>query len=157
MAGQNRRNFHFGVREHAMGSICNGIAVGKVLIPFGATFLIFSDYQRPTIRLAALMEVQSIFVYTHDSIGLGEDGPTHQSIEQLPSLRTIPNLFVIRPADHTETAEAWRIAIKRKHGPTAMALTRQKVPLIDREKYAPASEVHKGGYVLPMPKAERLM
>jgi len=128
------RNFHFGVREHAMGSICNGMAVGKTLIPFGATFLIFSDYQRPTIRLAALMEVQNIFVYTHDSIGLGEDGPTHQAIEQLPSLRTIPNLYVIRPADHTETAEAWRIAIKRKHGPTALALTRQKVPLIDRSE-----------------------
>src|SRR5882724_4030028 len=142
------RNFHFGVREHAMGSICNGMAVGKTLIPFGATFLIFSDYQRPTIRLAALMEVQNIFVYTHDSIGLGEDGPTHQAIEQLPSLRTIPNLYVIRPADHTETAEAWRIAIKRKHGPTALALTRQKVPLIDRSKFAPASEVHKGGYIL---------
>ena len=142
------RNFHFGVREHAMGSICNGMAVGRALIPFGATFLIFSDYQRPTIRLAALMEVQNIFVYTHDSIGLGEDGPTHQAIEQLPSLRSIPNLYVIRPADHTETAEAWRIAIKRKHGPTALALTRQKVPLIDRSKYAPASSVQKGGYIL---------
>jgi len=142
------RNFHFGVREHAMGSINNGIAVGKTLIPFGATFLIFSDYQRPTIRLAAMMEVQSIFVYTHDSIGLGEDGPTHQSIEQLASLRAIPNLFVVRPADHTETAEAWRIAINRRTGPTALILTRQKVPLIDRSKYAPASDVKKGGYIL---------
>ncbi|HZS43668.1 MAG TPA: transketolase [Blastocatellia bacterium] len=142
------RNFHYGVREHAMGSVNNGIAVGRTLIPFGATFLIFSDYQRPTIRLAAMMEVQQVFVYTHDSIGLGEDGPTHQSIEQLPSLRAIPNLFVVRPADHTETAEAWRIAINRRTGPTALVLTRQKVPVIDRDKYAPASGVQKGGYIL---------
>ncbi len=141
------RNLHFGVREHAMGSAVNGMALSG-LIPYGATFLIFSDYMRPTIRLAALMEAHSIFVYTHDSIFLGEDGPTHEPIEQLPSLRAIPNLSLIRPADSNETAVAWRVAIERKGGPVALALTRQKLPIIDREKYASAEGLAKGAYVL---------
>jgi transketolase len=141
------RNFHFGVREHGMGSIMNGMALSG-LIPYGATFLIFSDYMRPTIRLAALMGAHSIFVYTHDSILLGEDGPTHEPIEQIPSLRTIPNLCFIRPADANETAVAWRVAIEHKEGPVAMALTRQKLPIIDREKYGPAEGLAQGAYIL---------
>ncbi len=141
------RNFHFGVREHAMGAILNGMALSG-LIPYGATFMIFSDYMRPTIRLAAMMGIHSIFVYTHDSIFLGEDGPTHQPIEQLASLRAIPNLCVLRPADANETAVAWRVAIERRDGPAALALTRQKLPVIDREKYASAEGLAKGAYVL---------
>ncbi len=141
------RNFHFGVREHAMGAVLNGMALSG-LIPYGATFLIFSDYLRPTLRLAALMEVHSIFVFTHDSIFLGEDGPTHQPIEQVPALRTIPNLCFIRPADANETAVAWRVAIERRGGPVALALTRQSLPVIDREKYASAEGLTRGGYVL---------
>ncbi|HVA00870.1 MAG TPA: transketolase, partial [Terriglobia bacterium] len=148
------RNFHFGVREHAMGSILNGMALSG-LIPYGATFLIFSDYMRPTIRLAALMGIRSIFVYTHDSIFLGEDGPTHQSIEQLASLRAIPNLSLIRPADANETAVAWRVAIERRGGPVAMALTRQKLPVIDREKYASAEGLEQGAYILADSKGKR--
>jgi transketolase len=141
------RNFHFGVREHGMGSALNGMAASG-LIPYGATFMIFSDYMRPTIRLAAMMQLRSIYVFTHDSIFLGEDGPTHQPIEQLASLRTIPNLSLIRPADANETAVAWRVAIERKDGPVALALTRQKLPVIDREKYASAEGLVQGAYIL---------
>lgn len=147
-AGSTGPNLHFGIREHGMGSILNGIAFSSGLIPFGATFLIFSDYMRPTIRLAALSEDHVIYVYTHDSIGLGEDGPTHQPIEQLASLRAIPNLTVIRPSDANETVEAWRVAIGAQSGPVAIVLTRQKIEVIDRERYAPASMLSKGAYVL---------
>jgi transketolase len=142
------RILHFGVREHAMGSTLTGISLNGGLIPFGGTFLTFSDYMRPAIRLAALSEVQVIYVFTHDSIGLGEDGPTHQPIEHLAALRAIPHLFVIRPADSTEVSEAWRLAILRRHAPTALALTRQKVPLIDRTRYAAATGVRRGAYIL---------
>jgi transketolase len=142
------RILHFGVREHAMGATMTGISLNGGLIPFGATFLTFSDYMKPAIRLAALSEVQVIYVFTHDSIGLGEDGPTHQPIEQLAGLRAIPHLFVIRPADAHEVREAWRIAIRRRHRPTALALTRQKVPLIDRKLYAEASGAQRGAYIL---------
>jgi transketolase len=148
------RNFHFGVREHAMGSALNGMAASG-LIPYGATFMIFSDYMRPTIRLAAMMGLRPIYVFTHDSIFLGEDGPTHQPIEQLASLRTIPNLSLIRPADANETAVAWRVAIERKDGPVALALTRQKLPVIDREKYASAEGLAKGAYILADSKGKR--
>jgi transketolase len=142
------RILHFGVREHAMGATLTGISLNGGLIPFGATFLTFSDYMRPAIRLAALSEVQVIYVFTHDSIGLGEDGPTHQPVEHLAALRAIPHLFVIRPADPHETREAWRLAILRRKGPTALALTRQKLPLIDRKKYASAEGTRQGAYVL---------
>lgn len=141
------RNLRFGVREHAMGAILNGMALSG-LIPYGATFMVFSDYARPTIRLAALMEAHSIFVFTHDSVFLGEDGPTHQPIEQLPALRAIPNLTVIRPGDANETAIAWRVAIERRGGPVAMVLTRQGLPIIDRTKYASAEGLTRGAYVL---------
>jgi transketolase len=152
--GYGERNFTFGVREHAMGSLMNGMALSG-LIPYGATFLIFSDYMRPTLRLAALMGIHSIFVYTHDSIFLGEDGPTHQPIEQIPSLRAIPNLSFIRPADANETAMAWRVAIERKGGPVAMALTRQKLPVIDRGKYSSAEGLAQGAYILADAKGGR--
>ncbi len=142
------RNFHFGVREHGMGAIINGMAVHGGVIPYGGTFLIFSDYMRPAVRLSALSHYPSIWVYTHDSIGLGEDGPTHQPIEHLAALRAIPNLVVIRPADANEVTEAWKIAISRRHGPTALILTRQALPVLDRAIYAPASGVEKGAYVL---------
>jgi len=142
------RNFHFGIREHGMGSVMNGMALAGGIIPYGATFLIFSDYMRPTIRLAAFMERHVIYVYTHDSIGLGEDGPTHQPIEQLSTLRAIPGMTVIRPADASETAEAWRSALKHKTGPVALVLTRQKLAFIDRSKYASASGAARGAYVL---------
>ncbi|MEE9556249.1 MAG: transketolase, partial [Candidatus Adiutricales bacterium] len=142
------RNIRFGVREHVMGSILNGLSLHGGLVPYGGTFLIFSDYMRPPIRLAALMGLQVIYVFTHDSIGLGEDGPTHQPIEQLAALRAIPNLTVIRPCDANETAEAWRMALKRKDGPVALALTRQNVPTLDREIYAPAESLSLGAYVL---------
>ena len=141
------RNLHFGVREHAMGSIVNGLALSG-LIAYGATFFNFSDYMRPTIRLAALEGAHSIFVYTHDSVFLGEDGPTHQPIEHLPSLRAIPNLCLIRPGDANETAVAWRVAIERKGGPVALVLTRQKLPVIDRDRYASAEGLTRGAYVL---------
>jgi transketolase len=141
------RNFHFGVREHGMGAIINGMALSG-LIPYGATFFIFSDYLRPALRLAALMEVHSIFVFTHDSIFLGEDGPTHQPIEHLPALRAIPNLSLIRPADANETAVAWRVAIEHRGGPVALCLTRQGLPIIDRSKFAAAEGLAKGAYVL---------
>ncbi|MGD9896884.1 MAG: transketolase [Candidatus Methylacidiphilaceae bacterium] len=139
---------HYGVREHGMGSVMNGLAVHGGIRPYGGTFLIFSDYMRPPIRLAAMMKLPVVYVYTHDSIGLGEDGPTHQPVEQLTALRAIPNLVVFRPADATETAEGWRVALERKDGPTALILTRQPIPVLDRERYAPASEARRGGYVL---------
>lgn len=142
------RNFHFGIREHAMGSVMNGMALHGGIIPYGGTFLVFADYMRPAIRLAALMRQQVIYVFTHDSIGLGEDGPTHQPIEHLSSLRCIPNLLVLRPADAQETAEAWRTALKHRTGPSALVLTRQKLPLIDRSAHAAASGLAKGAYVL---------
>jgi transketolase len=142
------RNIHFGIREHAMGAILNGMALSKALIPYGGTFLIFSDYLRPAIRLAAMMKLSVIYVFTHDSIGLGEDGPTHQPIEQLSSLRAMPNLMVIRPADAQETVEAWKIALIRRDGPTALILTRQKLPIIDRELYKRANGLQCGAYVL---------
>ena len=142
------RIIHFGVREHAMGSTLTGISLNGGLIPYGGTFLTFSDYMRPAIRLAALSEVQVIYVFTHDSIGLGEDGPTHQPIEHLAALRAIPHLFVIRPADPAEVSEAWRIAILRRTAPTALALTRQKVPVIDRKRFAAADGLRRGAYVL---------
>jgi len=142
------RNLHFGVREHGMGSILNGMALHGGLIPYGGTFLIFSDYMRPAIRLAALMGLKVIYVFTHDSIGLGEDGPTHQPIEQLAALRAIPNLTLIRPADANETAEAWRLAVTSERGPLALALTRQNVPTLDRESLAPAAGLNRGAYVI---------
>ncbi len=142
------RILHFGVREHAMGATLTGISLNGGLIPYGGTFMTFSDYMRPSIRLAALSEVQVIYVFTHDSVGLGEDGPTHQPIEHLAALRAIPHLFVIRPADSAEVSEAWRIAILRRTAPTALALTRQKVPVIDRNKFAKAEGLRHGGYVL---------
>ena len=142
------RNFHFGIREHAMGSALNGMALTKGIIPFGATFLIFSEYMRPPIRLAAIMKIRPIFVYTHDSIGLGEDGTTHQPIEQLISLRSIPNITVIRPADANETTQAWRVAIEHKDGPVVLVFTRQGLPIIDQDKYGKATELEKGAYIL---------
>jgi transketolase len=141
------KNFHFGIREHAMGSIVNGMAISG-LVPYGATFFIFSDYMRPTIRLAALMRVHSIFVYTHDSVFLGEDGPTHEPIEQLASIRAIPNVCLIRPADANETAVAWRLAIEHQGGPVLLVLTRQNLPILDRNRYASADGVERGAYVL---------
>jgi len=142
------RNLHFGVREHAMGAALNGIALSKMLIPYGGTFLVFSDYLRPAERLSALMALRVIYVFTHDSIGLGEDGPTHQPIEHLTGLRAMPNMTVIRPADANETVEAWKIAIENKTGPTALILSRQGLPVLDRKTYPPASEIKKGAYVL---------
>ena len=142
------RILHFGVREHGMGAALTGISLNGGLIPYGGTFMTFSDYMRASIRLAALSEVQVIYVFTHDSVGLGEDGPTHQPVEHLAALRAIPHLYVIRPADPAEVSEAWRIALLRKNGPTALALTRQKVDYIDRKTFAPASGLRKGGYVL---------
>lgn len=145
------RNFHFGIREHGMGSIMNGMSLFGGIIPYGATFLIFSDYMRPPVRLANIMHRHVIYVYTHDSIGLGEDGPTHQPVEQLSALRAIPGFTLIRPADASETAEAWRAAIKHKEGPVALVLTRQKLSFIDRSKYAPAGGLARGAYVLADP------
>jgi len=142
------RNLRFGVREHGMGGILNGLALHGGLIPYGGTFLIFSDYMRPAIRLAALMRLNVIYVFTHDSIGLGEDGPTHQPVEQLAALRAIPNLAVLRPCDASETAEAWRFALSHKNGPVALALTRQGVPVLDRKLFSPAAGLRKGAYVL---------
>jgi transketolase len=143
------RNLHFGVREHAMGAILNGLAAHGGLIPFGATFLVFSDYVRPPIRLAALMEKHVIYVFTHDSIGLGEDGPTHQPVEHLLGLRSIPNLTLIRPADANETAAAWRIAIEHRDGPVALVFTRQKLPILDTVLYPQIHlGVRSGGYIL---------
>ena len=142
------RNFHFGIREHAMGSALNGMALTKGIIPYGATFLIFSEYMRPPIRLAAIMKIKPIFIYTHDSIGLGEDGTTHQPVEQLISLRSIPNITLIRPGDANETAQAWRVAIEHKGGPIVLVLTRQGLQTIDQDKYAKAENLEKGAYIL---------
>jgi transketolase len=142
------RNMHFGVREHAMGSAVNGMALHGGVIPFGATFLVFSDYMRGAVRLSALSYAGSIWVYTHDSIGLGEDGPTHQPVEHYAALRAIPHLAVIRPGDANETVQAWRAAIDNRGGPTALLLTRQNVPTLDRSKYASAEGLQKGAYVL---------
>ncbi len=146
--GYAGRNVHFGVREHAMGAVTNGMAAHGGVRPFGATFLVFSDYMRPAVRLAALSELPVIYVWTHDSVGLGEDGPTHQPVEHLASLRAIPNLLVLRPADANETAEAWRIALRHTRGPVALVLSRQKLPVFDRAVVAPASGVARGAYVL---------
>ena len=145
------RNFHFGIREHAMGAILNGLALSKYIIPYGATFLVFSDYMRPPIRLAAIMKIKAVYVFTHDSIALGEDGTTHQPVEQLIGLRSVPNLTVIRPADANETAQAWRVAIEHSGGPVALVLTRQGIPVIDQEKYTKAFELEKGAYILSEP------
>jgi transketolase len=148
------RNIHFGIREHAMGSTMNGMSLYGSVIPFGGTFQTFSDYMRPAIRLAALSHIRVIYVFTHDSIGLGEDGPTHQSVEHLAALRAIPNLALIRPCDAHEVREAWRAALLRENAPTAFALSRQKVGLIDRKKFADAKGLHKGGYVLAEAEAK---
>jgi transketolase len=142
------RNMHFGVREHAMGAVVNGMAVHGGVIPYGGTFLVFSDYMRPAIRLSALSHYGSIWVFTHDSIGVGEDGPTHQPIEHVAALRAIPDLVVIRPADANEVCEAWKLAIARRDGPTALALTRQDLPTMDRTVFNPASGLQRGAYVL---------
>ena len=146
--GYSGANVAFGVREHAMGSIINGAALHGGLLPFGSTFLVFSDYMRPAIRLAAIMKLQVTYVFTHDSIALGEDGPTHQPIEHLFSLRAIPNLTVIRPADANETAEAWKAAVARRQGPTALVFSRQNLPVIDRSRFAPAAGLSRGAYIL---------
>jgi len=146
--GYGGRNIHFGVREHAMGSISLGMALHGGLIPYTATFLVFADYMRPPMRLAALSGKRVVFVFTHDSILLGEDGPTHQPVEQLMNLRAVPNLTVIRPADAAETAEAWRAALLNQTGPTVLVFTRQKVPVLDRTSLAPAAGLRRGGYIL---------
>ncbi|MCX5853475.1 MAG: transketolase, partial [Deltaproteobacteria bacterium] len=146
--GYGGRNIHFGVREHAMGAIALGMALHGGVIPYTATFLTFSDYMRPPIRLAALMGLRVIFVFTHDSIGLGEDGPTHQPVEHVMNLRAVPNLTVIRPADANETVEAWRAAILNQRGPTALIFTRQNLPVLSRLELSPATGLQQGGYVL---------
>jgi transketolase len=145
---RNARNFNFGVREHAMGAALNGMALTAPLIPYGGTFLVFSQYMLPAVRLAAMMELQTIYVWTHDSIYVGEDGPTHEPVEQLAMLRALPGLNVFRPADANETAMAWRSAIEHRHTPTALLLTRQKLPTVDRTKYASAEGTLRGAYVL---------
>ena len=152
---QSGRNIHFGVREHAMGAIANGLAAHGGFVPFGATFLIFSDYMRPAIRLAALAKLHVVHVFTHDSIALGEDGPTHQPVEQLASLRAIPNLTLLRPADANETAVAWKVAIKTRDRPVLLALTRQDLATLDRTRYAAAEGLCRGAYVLSDAKADR--
>ena len=142
------RNLHFGVREHGMGSVVNGMAYHGGVIPYGATFLVFADYMRPPLPLAALSHLGPIWVFTHDSVGVGEDGPTHQPVEQLATLRALPNMVVIRPADANEVREAWKMAIENRRGPTALALTRQPLPTLDRAKLAPAEDLKRGAYVL---------
>lgn len=142
------KNIHFGIREHAMGAMMNGMAAYGGFIPYGSTFLVFSDYMRPSVRLSALMKVAAIYVFTHDSIFVGEDGPTHQPVEHVSSLRLIPNLLVIRPSDATETAAAWEAALTKKDGPTALILTRQNLPVLDRTKYASQSNLKFGAYTL---------
>ena len=142
------RNLHFGVREHAMGAIVNGLAAHGGFVPYGATFLIFSDYMRPPIRLAALMGLHLVHVFTHDSIALGEDGPTHQPVEQLANLRAIPDLTVIRPGDANETAVAWRVALETRDRPVVLVLSRQNLPTLDRSRYAPADGLRRGAYIL---------
>jgi transketolase len=142
------RNIHYGVREHTMGAILNGLALHGGVIPYAGTFLVFSDYMRPAIRLAAMMELPVVYVFTHDSVGLGEDGPTHQPIEHFAALRAIPNLLLIRPADATETVEAWRVALEHHTGPVALLLSRQKLPVLDRSALAPAAQLRRGAYIL---------
>ena len=142
------RNVHFGVREHGMGAIVNGLAYHGGFVPYGSTFLVFSDYMRPAVRLSALSRLGSIWVYTHDSVGLGEDGPTHQPVEHFLALRAIPDLLFIRPGDANETVWAWRVAIRNRRRPTALALTRQAVPTLDRSIYASAEGLTRGAYVL---------
>ncbi len=142
------RNLRFGVREHAMGALLNGLALTPGMIPYGATFLVFSDYMKASLRLAALMGLRVIYIFTHDSAGVGEDGPTHQPVEHLAALRALPKMRVFRPADANETVVAWRLALERRDGPTALVLTRQKLPVLDRTKFASAENVSKGGYVL---------
>jgi transketolase len=146
--GYAGRNIFYGIREHAMGSITNGLVYHGGLRAFSATFLVFSDYMRPPLRLAALSALPSIFIYTHDSIGLGEDGPTHQPIEHLPGLRAIPNMVVFRPADANEVTEGWRVAIERRDGPTILVFSRQALPIFDRSTLGPAVGARKGAYVL---------
>jgi transketolase len=141
------RNLHFGIREHAMGAILNGLALSKIRA-YGSSFLIFSDYMKPPIRLSALMELPVVFIFTHDSIGLGEDGPTHQPVEQLIGLRSIPGLVMLRPADANEVVEAWRVIIGLKHQPACLVLSRQPLPTIDRTRYASARGVARGAYVM---------
>src|SRR5262249_16569047 len=152
-------SLHFGIREHAMGAIVNGLALSK-LRPFGATFFIFSDYARPAIRLSALMELPTIFVFTHDAMGDGEDGPTHQPVEQLASLRAVPGPVTLRPADANEVVEAYRYIVQLRHEPAVLALSRQSLPTLDRTKYGSAAGVAKGAYVLagaPGPKPEVIL
>jgi transketolase len=151
------RYIRYGVREHAMGAIMNGIAVSGLVIPYGATFFVFSDYMRPAVRLAALSRYPVIFSYTHDSIGLGEDGPTHQAVEQLASFRAMPGMVVLRPADANETAVAWRFALEHRDGPVMLALTRQKLPVLDRTLHAPAENLRKGAYVVAGAKDPRVL
>jgi len=147
------RNVHWGVREHAMGAAVNGLALhGGIVRPYGSTFLIFSDYMRPAIRLSALMELDVAWVFSHDSLGLGEDGPTHQPVEQLAALRAIPGLTVLRPADATEVAEAWRLILEQLDGPACLVLTRQGVPVLDRGELAPAAGLARGAYTLCGPE-----
>jgi transketolase len=148
LKGMDGRNVHFGVREHAMGAMVNGMAAHGAIIPYGATFLIFSDYMRPPIRLAALMRLHLVHVFTHDSIALGEDGPTHQPVEQLAALRAIPGLIVIRPGDANETAVAWRVAVETRDCPVALVLSRQNLPTLERSRYASADGLRRGAYVL---------
>lgn len=148
------RNLHFGIREHAMGSALVGMALTDGVIPYGATFLIFSEYMRPPIRLAAIMKIRPIFIYTHDSIGLGEDGTTHQPVEQLIALRAIPNITLIRPADANETAQAWKVALEHNDGPVVLVLTRQGLPVLDQQKYGKAEGLEKGAYILSEASAE---
>jgi transketolase len=142
------RNMHFGVREHAMGAVVNGMAVHGGVIPYGATFMTFADYMRTPLRLSAFSHYPSIWVFTHDSLGVGEDGPTHQPVEHLAALRAIPGMLVIRPADANETAVAWKVAVARRDGPTLLALTRQNVPTLNRDIFAPADGLERGAYVL---------
>jgi transketolase len=151
------RYIRYGVREHGMGAVMNGIAVSDLLIPYGATFFAFSDYMRPTVRLAALSKYPTIFVYTHESIGLGEDGPTHQAVEQFASFRAMPGLIVIRPADANETAYAWKFALEHRQGPVMLTMTRQKLPVLDQSKYPSAENLYKGAYVLVSAPAPRVL
>jgi transketolase len=145
------RNFHFGIREHGMGAVLNGMALTKGIVPFGATFFIFSEYMRPPIRLAAIMKIKPILVYTHDSIGLGEDGTTHQPIEQLASMRSIPDITLIRPADANEAALAWKVAVTHRGGPVVLVLTRQNIPIIESGKYKSSGDLTNGAYILSEP------
>jgi transketolase len=146
--GYAGRNIHFGVREHGMGAIVNGLNLHGGLRAYGSTFFVFTDYMRPAIRLSAIMELDSIWVYTHDSIGVGEDGPTHQPVEHLAALRAIPGLTVIRPCDANETAWAWKAAVQERRRPTVLVFSRQNVPTLDRDRFAPAQGLLKGAYVL---------